>query len=114
VLKQFDRKQARQKRHRRVRVRVRGTAERPRLAVFRSLNHFYVHLLDDLQGRTLASPPRSLFPLLTRLLQPSATVRPCTPSVACPATHSKPRQTSCRVRSAVHKRLSLSHARNIS
>ncbi|MDQ6637480.1 MAG: 50S ribosomal protein L18 [Candidatus Dormibacteraeota bacterium] len=55
MLKQFDRKQARQKRHRRVRVRVRGTSERPRLTVFRSLNHVYVQLIDDVQGRTVAA-----------------------------------------------------------
>jgi large subunit ribosomal protein L18 len=47
--------EARQKRHRRLRVRVIGTAERPRLAVFRSLNHIYAQLIDDGAGRTLVA-----------------------------------------------------------
>ena len=47
--------QQRQKRHRRVRVQVHGTAERPRLNVFRSLRHIYAQLIDDTVGRTLAS-----------------------------------------------------------
>jgi large subunit ribosomal protein L18 len=55
VIKEFDRKTARAKRHRRVRVRVAGSAERPRLAVFRSLHHIYAQLIDDSTGRTLAS-----------------------------------------------------------
>jgi large subunit ribosomal protein L18 len=42
-------------RHVRVRRLVRGTAERPRLAVFRSLNHIYAQLIDDTTGRTLAA-----------------------------------------------------------
>jgi len=42
-------------RHRRVRRVVKGTAERPRLAVFRSLNHVYAQLIDDTVGRTLAA-----------------------------------------------------------
>ena len=45
----------RQRRHRRVRKKVRGTAERPRLAVFRSNHHIYAQLVDDVAGRTLAS-----------------------------------------------------------
>ena len=55
MIKQVDRKGARHKRHRRVRVKVSGTAERPRLTVFRSLAHTYVQLVDDASGRTLAS-----------------------------------------------------------
>jgi len=47
--------QQRQKRHRRVRVRVHGTAERPRLNVFRSLRHIYAQLVDDTVGHTLVS-----------------------------------------------------------
>ncbi len=53
--KQFDRKAARAKRHRRVRVQVAGTPERPRLSVYRSLNHIYAQVIDDSTGRTLAS-----------------------------------------------------------
>jgi large subunit ribosomal protein L18 len=46
---------ARLRRHRRVRRRVTGTAERPRLAVFRSNKQIYAQLIDDRAGRTLAS-----------------------------------------------------------
>lgn len=41
--------------HKRIRRRVAGTPERPRLAVFRSLNHIYVQLIDDQDGRTIAA-----------------------------------------------------------
>jgi large subunit ribosomal protein L18 len=43
------------RRHRRVRKALAGTAERPRLAVYRSNRHIYAQLVDDLEGRTLAS-----------------------------------------------------------
>jgi large subunit ribosomal protein L18 len=55
MLKQFDRKAALARRHRRVRRKVQGTAERPRLSVYRSLNHIYAQLIDDVGGRTVAS-----------------------------------------------------------
>ncbi len=42
-------------RHLRIRRVVRGTAERPRLAVFRSLNHIYAQLIDDAAGRTMVA-----------------------------------------------------------
>lgn len=45
----------RRRRHRRVRSKVYGTAERPRLNVFRSLKHIYAQLIDDDTGRTLAA-----------------------------------------------------------
>ena len=48
-------REARARRHRRVRARVKGTAERPRLAVFRSNRGIEAQLIDDLSGRTLAS-----------------------------------------------------------
>ena len=43
------------RRHNRVRKTISGTAERPRLAVFRSLNHIYAQVIDDLSGKTIAS-----------------------------------------------------------
>ncbi len=39
--------------HERIRKKVKGTAERPRLNVYRSVNHIYVQLIDDLAGKTL-------------------------------------------------------------
>jgi large subunit ribosomal protein L18 len=48
-------REARLRRHRRVRRRVLGTTERPRLAVFRSNRHIYAQIIDDMNGRTLAS-----------------------------------------------------------
>ncbi len=47
------REQKRVRRHLRVRRRISGTAERPRLVVFRSLKHIYAQLVDDVAGRTL-------------------------------------------------------------
>lgn len=47
--------QKREKRHRRVRAKVFGTAQKPRLSVFRSLKDVFVQLIDDEAGRTLAS-----------------------------------------------------------
>ncbi|MGB0561530.1 MAG: 50S ribosomal protein L18 [Spirulinaceae cyanobacterium] len=44
-----------QKRHRRIRKRVSGTAERPRLAVFRSNNHIYAQVINDVEQHTLAA-----------------------------------------------------------
>jgi large subunit ribosomal protein L18 len=46
---------ARRKRHDRIRLTMAGTAGRPRLAVFRSLNHIYAQVIDDATGRTLVS-----------------------------------------------------------
>jgi large subunit ribosomal protein L18 len=47
--------EARVKRHRRVRKKVTGTTERPRLAVFRSNRHIYAQVIDDTTGRTVAA-----------------------------------------------------------
>jgi large subunit ribosomal protein L18 len=55
MIKRIDRKVNRMKRHRRVRVNTTGTAERPRLAVFRSNNHLYAQVIDDSGGKTLAA-----------------------------------------------------------
>jgi large subunit ribosomal protein L18 len=46
---------ARQRRHERVRGKIKGTASRPRLCVFRSLSHIYAQIIDDVAGRTLAA-----------------------------------------------------------
>lgn len=51
----INRSVARQRRHARVRVKVHGTADRPRLNVFRSLEHIYAQVIDDTTGVTLAS-----------------------------------------------------------
>lgn len=53
MFNQGDRNAARQRRHARVRRRVSGTTERPRLAVFRSSRHIYAQLIVDDQGRTV-------------------------------------------------------------
>jgi large subunit ribosomal protein L18 len=50
-----EKRAARVRRHQRVRRAVRGTAGRPRLCVFKSLNHIYAQVIDDEQGRTLAA-----------------------------------------------------------
>jgi large subunit ribosomal protein L18 len=51
----IKRNEIRQRIHVRIREKVSGTAERPRLAVFRSLNHIYAQVIDDQSGVTLAS-----------------------------------------------------------
>ena len=55
MIKKEDKNQLRQRRHARVRKNVSGTAEAPRLNVYRSLNHIYVQIIDDVKGVTLAS-----------------------------------------------------------
>ena len=50
-----DTKKARLKRHKRVRAKITGTAQCPRLNVFRSLQHIYAQLIDDVAGVTLVS-----------------------------------------------------------
>ena len=49
------RKARRQMRHKRVRRKITGTTDRPRMAVFRSLNHIYVQVIDDSRGHTVAA-----------------------------------------------------------
>ena len=51
----LDKREARQRRHRRVRRLIRGTAERPRLAVFKSARHIYAQIVNDEEGRTLVA-----------------------------------------------------------
>jgi large subunit ribosomal protein L18 len=52
-MSKIDRRVACRRRHNRVRTKVKGTAESPRLCVFRSLNHIYAQVIDDLRGHTL-------------------------------------------------------------
>jgi large subunit ribosomal protein L18 len=51
----ISRSASRGKRHERLRLTIAGTATRPRLAVYRSLNHIYAQVIDDDAGRTLAA-----------------------------------------------------------
>ena len=55
MYKRPQRNEARLRRHVRLRKKVSGTAERPRLSVFRSLHHIYAQIIDDIQGVTLVS-----------------------------------------------------------
>ena len=55
MIKAYNSNAQRLKRHRRVRKNISGTAERPRLNVFRSLNHIYAQIIDDTKGVTLAA-----------------------------------------------------------
>jgi large subunit ribosomal protein L18 len=55
MYKPVNSRAARARRHRRIRVTLHGSAERPRLSVFRSLQHIYAQLVDDVTGSTLAS-----------------------------------------------------------
>lgn len=55
MIKQADKNKARLKRHKRVRAKISGTAQCPRLNVFRSTNNIYAQLIDDVAGVTLAS-----------------------------------------------------------
>jgi len=48
-------RQLRLKRHHRLRKKVKGTADRPRVAVFKSLNHFYAQAIDDIAGNTVVA-----------------------------------------------------------
>ncbi len=55
MLTKLAKNDTRQRVHERIRKKVIGTPERPRLSVYRSLNHIYVQIVDDLHGRTLVS-----------------------------------------------------------
>ena len=55
MISKIDKNAVRQRRHARVRKHVAGTAETPRLNVYRSLNHIYVQIIDDTKGVTLVS-----------------------------------------------------------
>ena len=55
MVKKVSRSEVRAKKHMRIRNRFSGTAERPRLAVFRSNNHMYAQIIDDVEGKTLVA-----------------------------------------------------------
>jgi large subunit ribosomal protein L18 len=55
MIPQRKRNEIRQRVHDRIRTKVQGTSERPRLNVYRSLNHIYAQVIDDAQGVTLVS-----------------------------------------------------------
>ncbi len=55
MLTQTSKNETRQRIHSRIRKRLAGTLERPRLSVYRSLNHIYAQLIDDLGGKTLVA-----------------------------------------------------------
>lgn len=55
MIKKEDRRQLRLMRHKRIRKKIFGTPERPRLSVFRSEKHIYAQIIDDTKGITLAA-----------------------------------------------------------
>jgi large subunit ribosomal protein L18 len=55
MINKTEKKQIRTRIHQRIRRKLRGTTERPRLAVFRSVAHIYAQVIDDSEGKTLVS-----------------------------------------------------------
>ena len=55
MISKLNKNEDRKKRHARVRLKVSGTAECPRLSVYRSLNHIYAQIIDDVAGNTLVA-----------------------------------------------------------
>ena len=55
MISKIDKNADRLKRHERVRNKISGTAARPRLSVYRSLNHIYAQIIDDVAGNTLVA-----------------------------------------------------------
>lgn len=55
MIPQISKDDTRRRIHKRIREKMLGTAERPRLNVYRSLNHIYAQLIDDMSGKTLVS-----------------------------------------------------------
>ena len=79
MVKKIDKNAQRLKRHTRVRGKISGTPERPRLDVYRSNANIYAQIIDDVNGVTLAPHP-----LWTRLLKvPRATAKPHPRLVSC-------------------------------
>lgn len=83
-----DRNEIRKIRHERVRKKISGTPEMPRLSVYRSLNNIYVQVIDDVAGKTLVSCStldpqiKASSPSWTRRARASSSARPL-PSVRC-------------------------------
>ena len=67
MIKQVNRKEATQKRHRRIRAKLSGTTEAPRLAVYRSTKHIYAQIIDDVKGVTIVSASSNDKELKTKL-----------------------------------------------
>ena len=55
MIRQIEKKEIRKTIHQRIRRKLRGSAARPRLAVFRSVAHIYAQVIDDAEGKTLVS-----------------------------------------------------------
>ena len=55
MIKQIDRNKVRIRKHVRVRKKIAGTSEKPRLCVFRSAKHIYAQIIDDIKGTTLVA-----------------------------------------------------------
>ena len=55
MIRKVEKKEIRSRIHQRIRRRLQGSTERPRLAVFRSVAHIYAQIIDDSQGRTIVS-----------------------------------------------------------
>ena len=55
MINKINKNKDRLKRHKRVRAKVKGTASAPRLSVYRTLNHIYAQLIDDVKGNTLVT-----------------------------------------------------------
>ena len=55
MIPQISKNDVRQRVHKRIREKMTGTAQRPRLNVYRSLNHIYAQIIDDMGGKTLVS-----------------------------------------------------------
>ncbi len=55
MIKREDRRELRLVRHRRIRKKISGTPERPRLSVYRSEKHIYAQIIDDVNGRTIVA-----------------------------------------------------------
>ncbi len=55
MIRKIEKKEIRKRIHVRIRRKLRGTTERPRLAVFRSVAHIYAQVIDDVAGKTLVS-----------------------------------------------------------